>query len=378
MALRHAAASPTDRPHVLHAWHLSYFSGKTRAYLRYKDIDFVERPIDLLTLMWRIPRHVGARVMPVVVTPHGEWLQDTTHICETLETRFPRAPVLPATPVQRIAALLLEAWADEWWVPVAMHYRWVYPENYALFEHDAGNALLPGLPAVLRRRMAAHVAGLLRGYLPRVGVVPDQYAALERWTTTMLDYLEHHFTAQPFLFGTRPSVADFALLGPMYAHLSRDPWPARELIAPRPRLRAWVERMNAPQPQSGDFLDGDVVPATLRPLLDSVFDEFYPMLAGIRDVVAETLSTAHRPVSRLPRSLGPITFPMGAGRYRRDAMPYTLWMMQRVQDHYTSLSTADRAQVDRALCGEGGSRVAFDCGARLQRVALSVQPVPAA
>src|SRR3546814_13148412 len=74
--------------------------------------------------MRRIPAKTGAMVMPVVVTPEGEWLQDTTHIVDVLEQRFPDAPVLPATPRQRIVAELLEMWADEWWIPAAMHYRW--------------------------------------------------------------------------------------------------------------------------------------------------------------------------------------------------------------------------------------------------------------
>src|SRR3546814_7047902 len=90
--------------------------------------------------MRRIPAKTGAMVMPVVVTPEGEWLQDTTHIVDVLEQRFPDAPVLPATPRQRIVAELLEMWADEWWIPAAMHYRWSFPENYLLFEADAGNA----------------------------------------------------------------------------------------------------------------------------------------------------------------------------------------------------------------------------------------------
>ncbi|HEY9544994.1 MAG TPA: glutathione S-transferase N-terminal domain-containing protein, partial [Solimonas sp.] len=59
--------------YVLHGWHLSYFSGKTRAYLRYKGVPFDDHAVDALTLMRRIPAKTGAMVMPVVVTPEGEW-----------------------------------------------------------------------------------------------------------------------------------------------------------------------------------------------------------------------------------------------------------------------------------------------------------------
>lgn len=36
-----------SKPCVLYAWHLRYFSGNTRCYPRYKDIPYVEKPIDI-------------------------------------------------------------------------------------------------------------------------------------------------------------------------------------------------------------------------------------------------------------------------------------------------------------------------------------------
>ncbi len=362
------------KPYVMHGWHLSYFSGKTRAYLRYKGVPFVDRPVDALTLMWKIPRKTGAAVMPVVVTPEGEWLQDTTDIAEEIERRFPQAPVTPATPRQRIAALLLEAWADEWWIPPAMHYRWIYPENYRLFERDSGDGLLPWFPRVVKNRLAAYVADKMRSYLPAVGVVPEQRAVMERWTEDMLDVLDRHFATMPFLFGTRPSVADFALIGPMYGHLGRDPWPKRHLVGPRPHLKAWIERMNAPQAGSGEFLADDAIPETLRPLFDAVFGEFYPMVEGIRDEVQASLRTMPRNRSRLPRALGAIEFPMGKGRFSRAAMPYTLWMMQRVLDAYRALPAQEQASVDAWAAALGAPEaMRLDLGVRLKRAGLHVK-----
>ncbi|HEX4895324.1 MAG TPA: glutathione S-transferase family protein [Solimonas sp.] len=362
-----------SKPYVLYGWHLSYFSGKTRAYLNYKRVPFVDQPVDALTLLWRAPRKTGAKVMPVVVTPEGEWLQDTKVIADVIEQRFPQGAVLPASPRQRIAALLLEAWADEWWIPLAMQYRWIHPENYPLFERDAGNALLPGFPGFLKRRMAAYVASTLRGYLPSVGVVPKQYEVQARWTENMLDALDRHFTDLPFLFGHCPSVADFALYGPLYGHLSRDPYPRRVLVEPRPHLKAWVERMTTTQCGQGSFLPDDELPDTLQPLFDAVFREFYPMVSGIRDEVRKALPSLRSPGSRLPRMLGTIEFPMGTGRYRRGAMPYTLWMIQRVLDAYRALDAQGRAAVDAWTRDQGlPEAMRFDLGARLKRVGLHV------
>jgi len=40
-----------SKPFILYGWHLSYFSGKARCYLKYKGIPFVEGPLNLYTLM---------------------------------------------------------------------------------------------------------------------------------------------------------------------------------------------------------------------------------------------------------------------------------------------------------------------------------------
>jgi glutathione S-transferase len=42
-------------------------------------------------------------VVPAVLSPEGDWLQDSSLIIEQLERRYPAAPVLPAGPVQRLA-----------------------------------------------------------------------------------------------------------------------------------------------------------------------------------------------------------------------------------------------------------------------------------
>ena len=146
------------KPYLHYAWHLSYFSGKTRSYLRYKDIPFVEKTINMYTFAVEAKKKTGAAVMPIVVTPEGEWLQDTSVIIDRLEANFPKAPVVPHTPVQKIASYLMEMWGDEWWLVVAMYTRWFHPENYPLFLHDAGSGLLPWFPRFLQNRVGAKAA----------------------------------------------------------------------------------------------------------------------------------------------------------------------------------------------------------------------------
>lgn len=362
-----------SKPYQHLAWHLSYFSGKTRAYLRYKDIPFEERAINFYDFAIRAKKKTGAAVMPIVVTPEGEWLQDTSVIIDRLEQRFPKAPVIPTTPVQKMASYLTELWGDEWWLVIAMYTRWCHPENYPLFLHDASKGLLPWFPWFLQKRLGANAANQMRAHLPGLGITPERQALLGRWTRKMLDLLDQHFAVYPYLLGDRPSLGDFGLIGPLYAHLGRDPWSKRELIDPRMHVRAWVERMNQPKPLSGTFLANDQIPDTLTPIFRAMFKEMIPWLS-------ETLREANRVLPTLakgrplPRGLGEIEFPMADGHYKRAALPYVLWMVQRIQDVFKTMSASEQQAVRAWLKSLGGEEFLNLNIPRLRRYGLRVGP----
>jgi len=347
--------------YTLYGWHLSYFTGKALCYLRYKQVPHQLKAVDMVTLMWRIQRKTGAAVMPVLVTPQGEWINDSSRIIDHVEARVPGPSIHPATPVQRFASYLMEAWGDEWWIPLAMHTRWTYPENYALFEREAGSALLPLLPGFALRRAVKRVATTLRGRLPAVGVRPEQFAVMDRWMAGMLDLLDGHFAQHRFLFGDRPTLGDFGLVGSMYGHLGRDPWPARELVAPRPHLRAWIARMASPEqssvtPSAPALLARDQIPATLTPVFQAMAREFVPLLEGIHEQVRAKLAD-WPPGQLLPRRLDDVEVPMGAGRFRRAALPYSLWMAQRTLDIYRGMNPVEQQQVGGWLASIGGEQL---------------------
>ncbi len=333
--------------YTLHGWHLSYFSGKTRGYLNFKNLDFKDKDVNAFDLMYRIPKKTGAMVMPAIQTKQGEWLQDSSIIMEELDKRHPESCVTPSTPKQLMAAMLLEAWLDEWWIPIGMHYRWSYPENYSLFINDASKGLLPFVPNVLRKPVATKIANGLQAFLPTAGVRKVQFEMMERWTHKILDAFELHFTQYKFLLGDKPSIADFALLGPMYGHLNRDPAPKRDLLDVRPNLQNWVERCHAGEGKQGAYLKNDAIPETLTPIFQAIFDEFYPMVDEIviklKGYVVDRNKTSGDTISR---SVGDVSFPMDGELFSRAGLPYTVWMMQRIQNCYQSLTSEEQQQVD--------------------------------
>jgi hypothetical protein len=209
--------------------------------------------------------------------------------------------------------------------------------------------------------------------LDAVGVRPAQLRRLDAWTGQMLDLLDAHFAQQPFLFGARPGLGDFALAGSMVAHLGRDPWPVRMLIAPRPPLQAWIARMADPAalPPGPGWLPGDTLAPTLDAVMRLLFQSFVPMLAGINRQVLALLPglAAGQP---LPRALADVEMPMGDGVFCRAAIPYTLWMVQRTLDLLAAMPPADQMRVQDWLARVGGDGLLVLKLPRLRRVGLQV------
>jgi glutathione S-transferase len=360
----------------LYGVQVSLFVGKVRGYLNFKGLDYQEKAPTVYDLLRRFPNKVGAAVMPVIKSRDGEWLADSTDIIETLERRHPFPSIRPASPRQIIAAMLFEAWCDDVWHPVALHTRWSFPENYPLFRSEIGKGLLPYAPGFLQNWVVdSTAAARMRDAKPRMGVTPEQIAQLEQWTTNILDLLENHFTQHDYLFGGRPTIADFSLLGPLYGHLSLDPWPQRELIASRPNIKDYIERMHRGDKTSGDFLENDEIPSTLRPIFDIIFAEFYPLLSKTVELVNDFVARKGlQKGDALPRTIAKVSFPMGEGEYTRHTFSYALWMMQRIQKQLRVMPEHKRTSVSEWFADRGQvNLLEMNFGPAVERAGLTVR-----
>lgn len=154
----------------------------------------------------------------------------------------------------------------------------------------------------------------------------------------------------PFVLGQRPSIGDFGLFGPLYAHLYRDPYSGRLLKAQAPHVVAWIERMNAPampKADPGEFLPDDQVPPTLIPILSRMFREQVPVLLDTAKRV-HSWAQSHEEV-RLPRTLGTHRFSMQGHAGERNVYPYAQWMWQRPHTLYQRLVPEERARLQPFL-----------------------------
>lgn len=360
-----------DVPYKLYGAEISYFTGKVRAYLRWKNIAFDEIRSDANVFKEIILPRVGFPVIPVLIGPDDVCFQDSTDIIDALEARHGGPSVYPVTPCQRLAALLLETFGDEWLVIPAMHYRWHHNKEWAIREFGALNS--PDASPEIQLEIGMRRAEPFANAAVLLGAEPHMHAAVETSYENLLAELSSHFQQYPFLFGDRPSIGDFGLIGPLYAHQYRDPRSGEHMQQHAPTVVQWVKRMLNPVPLSGDFLPKDHIPETLYPILRRMFVEQLPVLADsaarIRDWIAI------HPGQTLPRAIGKHAFTLEGREGTRIIRPYSLWMLQRARDYYLSLNADAKIAVDEMLSGAGGEAfMHFEDPPRLARAGLSVKP----
>jgi glutathione S-transferase len=333
----------TSAPYVFHAYDVSYFSAKVRPALRYKKLWYEERRADLR----EIHRRTGLYFIPVLITPEGDTWQDSTDIFDRLEDRHPTPPLFPGSPLQRMAAHLVELYADEFGTLPAMHYRWGSAEreasSRARFSAMTGSRELGNLAA--DRMVAARLA---------VGANEATAPVIEAHTHELLDALSTHFEAHSYLLGERMSFADCALMGPFYAHLFVD-LESRQLLLDRAwRVVGWIERCNAPNPdQQGEWLSADALAPQLRAVLEVMGRDAAPLILDLVRHCEAWIDQNADGSKALPRAAGKCETGMRGVSFERSAALYCVWSIQRVHAAWRSLSDSERELVTQALASSG-------------------------
>ena len=352
--------------YILIGTEASQFAGKVRAYLRWKGVDFEEKAATPEVYRDIIEPKVGFAVIPVLLTPDNHTVQDSADIIDHIERAEPGRPsAYPDGPVQKLASLLLELYADEWLVIPATHYRWAY--NEAWITEEFGRIASPQASPAEQTRIGQVIAAPIKEAMPRMGVSEDTISGIEAHYEGFLADYSAHLRKTPFVLGARPSLGDFALFGPLYGPLYRDPDSGERMRKQAPGVVDWVERMLAAKNDGGDLLPGDAVPQTIHPILKRQMTEQLPVLIHSAEALREW-SLAQPKGARIKRSLGTHEFTIGGRRGERNIMSFSLWRLQRVLDFHHSLAGADRERADSLLEAIGGKALStLQLPVRLER-----------
>jgi len=244
---------------------LSPYSVKVRSYFRYKGIPhrWILRNPDSQA---EYQKYAKLPLVPLVVTPEGEGIQDSTPIIERIESGHPKPAIHPIDPAAAFISALVEEFGDEWGNKWMFHYRWARDVDQLssagrlaqMMMPTADEKTLSGATAQVRERMVSR--------LWFVGSSPQTGPRIEQSFRDTLAILEAHLADRPYLFGARPAFGDFAMWGQIYEAWS-DPTPGAIIGASNPNVLAWVQRMFWPHAE-GEFEGWPSLEPTLMPLLE--------------------------------------------------------------------------------------------------------------
>ncbi|MFQ5699586.1 MAG: glutathione S-transferase family protein [Myxococcota bacterium] len=222
----------------LYQFEISPFCDKIRRVLHVKRqrYEIVEVPISRSLSSVR-------RVNPIGKLPtlehDGRIVADSSDIARYLEEVFPEPSLLPSDSRERALVHVLEDWADESLYFYEMTLRFTLPHNArrsvpALLAHDPAwlaRALGPWIPRLMRRTVRGQGVGrkpgeqLLCDVERHVGAVSGLLGE-GRW-----------------LVGDRLSLADISVHAQLRCIGETDE--GGKLIEARPRVRAWLDRVEA-------------------------------------------------------------------------------------------------------------------------------------
>jgi glutathione S-transferase len=287
---------------VVHGLTVSYFTRKVTGYLDYKGIPWRLQPSIGVNLEARAAGWNGG--IPVVTTPEGEMMWDSTAVILHIENRYPQPAVLPPDPTLGFLAHVLDDFSDEWFYRHAVGTRWLYEENTASGSWDIareGSLELPG-PIEATRRL---VTEAMTACLPRLGVTRENIGAwvnesLLPWQRALAAHVQEH----AYLLGARPSLADFAFFGGNAAHFVNDPVCRRMTEEAGQAVVAHTHALMTPRNRTfGDWFNVDDLPDTLIALLAEAGRHYLPWVAeattaGSATVTFDDAASAHVATTR--------------------------------------------------------------------------------
>ncbi|HEY1632881.1 MAG TPA: glutathione S-transferase N-terminal domain-containing protein [Rhizomicrobium sp.] len=264
----------------------SPYSMKMRAILRYRRLPYVWRQMEMGDD--RVFKNVKAPVIPVIQYPDGSWHNDSTPMIFALEHAHHERSIVPGDPAQAFVACLLEDFADEWGTKAMFHYRWYRERDqkqmseWLAFDRMRARGRAPILEAasMFRSRQV--------GRMPVVGCTPQNAPIIEDSARQILSLFEAMVTEQNYLFGSRPSLADFGWFGQI-SQLAVDPTPADLMRADFPFTWRWIANLDDASGVEGAWIEG-YSPA-VRGLLRLASEVYFPFLLANAQAVAKGAET---------------------------------------------------------------------------------------
>ena len=253
---------------------MSPYSVKVRSYFRYKTIPY-QWVLRNAASQAEFEKHARMPIIPLVVTPEGTGLQDSTPIIDAMEKLHPEPSIHPEDTVANFISVLVEEFGDEWGNKWMFHYRWARDVDQI---SSAGRIARMRGPKANEAEHAAFAGQVRARMVDRVWFVGSNEVTapqIEAGFLDMLGLLDSHLADRPYLFGGRPALGDFGLWGQIY-EMWTDPTAGALIGGGAPHVLDWAHRMLWPKAED-DFEVWTALAPSLMPILTrQVGGQFMP------------------------------------------------------------------------------------------------------
>lgn len=263
---------------------MSPYSVKVRSYFRYKAIPH-QWILRNATSQAEYEKHAKMPIVPLVVTPQGVGIQDSTPIIDKMEMLYPQPSIHPEG-VAGFISELIEEFGDEWGNKWMFHYRWTREIDQRCSAGRIARMRAPKASEAEHDALASQVRTRMAERVWFVGSNAQTAPQIETGFADMLALLESHLSSRPYLFGGRPAYGDFGLWGQLY-ELWTDPTSGALIEGGAPHVLDWVQRMLWPRAE-GAFEPWPALAPTLMPILtNQVGRNFMPWTIANEKALAE-------------------------------------------------------------------------------------------
>ncbi len=293
----------TDQTYEIYGGLGSPYSMKMRAIFRYRHITHVW--IQVGDTHQNLFKEVKAPVIPIIKYPDGSVHNDSTPMIFDLEERHQNGrSIVPENEAHAFLAYFLEDMADEWGTKMMFHYRWYRERDQKQMSEWLAYDRLRGQGRDTILSAASVFKDRQVGRMALVGCTEHNCGLIEKTAHMALDLLDSHVTDDLYLFGTRPSLADFSWYGQL-SQLTVDPTPELMMRKDAPFAYRWIANLDDASGVVGQWNDVDKrLPRAVNGLLEMAGHVYLPFLVANAQAIEQGSETFHFSAYGLPYSQG--------------------------------------------------------------------------
>jgi len=268
---------------------------------------------------------------------------DTTPIIRRFENEYSDRKLLPEDPALSFINYLLEDFGDEWVTKYMFHYRWY-------FDEDADNAstVLPlsdlavNMPDEILKDAKKYIHDRQTGRLWVVGSNDTTADLIDASYKRFLKLMDDHLSISKFLFGEKPSSADFAIYGQLTQLIGFDPTSRKIAYDTALRLVSWQDVMadlSGHDVENSNWTPLEESPTSLKEIMKEFGRMYVPALIANASAIMKGDETWETEID--------------GSLWTQKTFPYQAKCLNWLKDEYKNLASKNKKFIDNFLCETG-------------------------